>query len=113
MNTVDVNKLINMLYKIATSKDLNSEDYVIAEVRNFWKQKGYNMKVVVFLAQKYDFEDEWDRTSCIIDPDSDYEDPFEVDVEIDWDFCEGQQNVKDIKIVPLDDVIDFYAENKL
>ena len=85
----------------------------MAEVRSYWKQQGRNMDVVVYFAQKYDFEEEWDRTSCVIEPDSNFEDPMKVHVLIDWDFCEGQQDVKDIHIVPLDEVIDFYAENKL
>lgn len=113
VTAIDVNKLLNELHRIATSNTSTSEDIVIKAVRNYWKQQGYNMNVVVFLAQKYDFEGEWDRTSCIIYPDSDFEDPMEVFIEIDWDFCEGQQNVKDIKIVPLNEVINFYAENKL
>lgn len=113
VTAIDVDKLLNELHRIATSNTPTSEDIVVKAVRNYWKQQGYNMKVVVFLAQKYYFEDVWDRTSCIIDPNSDYEDPMEVFIEIDWDFCEGQQNVKDIKIVPLDEVIDFYAEEKL
>lgn len=86
---------------------MNSYDIVLEKVREYWKQE-YPKKVIVFFYQKYSHDSEWDWCAELVSPYAfdDYE-----TVIFDNDFCEGQTNVKDIHIVPFDEIIDFYVDN--
>lgn len=90
---------------------VDSYDIVSAKVREYWKQT-YPHDVIAFFYQKYGFESEmeWEWHSELVsnlEPD-DYE-----SVIFENDFCEGQTDVKDVRIVPLDEIIDFYIDNKM
>lgn len=95
--------------KIISRNHVSSSDIIANEVRKFWK-KTFPCDVVAFFSQKYDFEKEWEECNELIfsKSDSDYE-----TVYFGSDFCEGQTEVKDIHLVLLEDVLDFYRENKI
>lgn len=88
---------------------MNSYDIVAKAVREFWKAN-YPQDVIAFFYQKYVHEDSWDWCEELIlcaginNYDS---------MEFINDFCEGQTCVKDLTIVPLSDVTEFYADKKL
>lgn len=84
-------------------------DIIADAIRNFWNETGFPEEVVVFFDQKYDYEDRWEHIRCIVSPNSSND--FET-VCFDWDFCEGQQDVKDIKIVTLEEVLDKFEEDE-
>jgi hypothetical protein len=84
-------------------------DIIEAEVRKFWEESGYSFDVVAFFYQKYDWETEWCFCSEIVMSDSSYN----YDMTFLNDFCEGQTCVKDLKIVPLHDVLEYYAEDRI
>lgn len=90
---------------------MNSYYIVTEKIREYWKQT-YPHDVIAFFFQKYGFESEKDWEWCceLASPLAfdDYE-----SVIFENDFCEGQTNVKDIRIVPLKEIIDFYIDNKL
>lgn len=86
---------------------MDSYDIVAEMVRCFWK-KTYPQTVVAFFRQKYDFESEWEYHEELIYPHG--SDDYET-VIFHSDFCEGQTDVKDVKIVPLEEILDFYSEN--
>lgn len=81
-------------------------DIVGEKVCEFWK-KTCSQPVVVFFSQKYEFEDEWEQLAEIAYPDNYYD-----EVVFENDFWEGQTEVKDIKIVPFDEILQFYIDNK-
>lgn len=81
-------------------------DIIEAEVRKLWEDFGYSFDVVAFFCQKYDWETEWYFCSEIVMSDSSYN----YDMTFLNDFCEGQTCVKDLKIVPLSNVLKYYAE---
>lgn len=84
-------------------------DIIAEAVRNFWKQS-IPQPVVVYFFQKYDYNFYWEEHAELADCVS--SDDYET-VEFLDDFCEGQQCVRDIKIVPLERIIDYYRQNKL
>jgi hypothetical protein len=88
---------------------VNSYDIIAEKVREYWKET-YPQDVIAFFYQKYDFESEmeWEWCRELISPhgSDDYE-----RVIFENDFCEGQTDVKDVRIVPLDEIIDFYTDN--
>lgn len=88
---------------------MDSYDIIAERVRTFWKAT-YPQDVIVFFCQKYDFDNEWEECAELVSPhgSDDYE-----QVIFQNDFCEGQTDVKDIKIVPLDEIISFYSENHI
>lgn len=75
-------------------------------VRSFWKKTCFQ-PVVVFFSQKHEFEDEWEQHAEIAYPDNYYDDVVLMD-----HFCDGQTEVKDIKIVPIDELVQFYIDNR-
>lgn len=83
----------------------NSYDYVADAVRAFW-EKDLPQDVVAFFYQKYEFEDYWELRAelAFSESDNDYE-----TVTFKNDFCEGQTCVRDISIIPLSVVLEFYA----
>ena len=89
----------------------DSYDYISDAVRAYW-EKHYTQDVVAFFWQKYSYEsdDEWEwyEEVCFCKSPDDYD-----TVEFLSDFCEGQTCVKNITIVPLSEVIGYYANAKL
>jgi len=75
-------------------------------VMSFWKKTCFQ-PVVVFFSQKHEFEDEWEQHAEIAYPDNYYDDVVLMD-----HFCDGQTEVKDIKIVPIDELVQFYIDNR-
>lgn len=85
---------------------MNNYDIVAQAVIEYWKNT-IPQVVIAFFYQKYDFESEWEWCEELIEPygANDYE-----TVLFQYDFWEGQTQIKDIKIVPLDEITTFYAE---
>lgn len=86
---------------------INSYDIIAEEVRKFWK-KTYPQDVIAFFYQKYDYENKWEQCNELISPEG-YNNYY--DVEFETDFCEGQTDVKDIYIVSLDEILEFYRKH--
>ena len=81
-----------------------SDDQIADAVRAYWKQT-LPQDVVVFFEQKYSFDITWTSLGEVVfcESDSDYE-----TVSFLNDFCEGQTCVRNIKIVPLREVLEYY-----
>jgi len=90
----------------------NSYDHIADEVRKYWKNN-YIQDVVAFFWQKYDYEadSKWEWHEEVVFCESCYSD--DTKLSFLYDFCEGQTCVKDVVIVPLSEVTEFYAEMKL
>lgn len=88
---------------------MDTYDYVAEAVRNFWK-KTHPQTVIVFFDQKYEYEsdDEWEHCQEMVDCYSDIDCEH---VEFQIDFCEGQTCIRNIKVVPLDIIVNFYEKN--
>lgn len=84
-------------------------DYVGDAVREYWKETGPH-DVVAFFYQKYENENEWDDMRELIECNG--SDDYET-VIFNMDFCEGQTCIKDLVIVSLDDVFDYYSKEVL
>ena len=87
----------------------NTYDYVADAVREYWKETG-PQDVVAFFYQKYEHEDEWENMCELIECNS--SDNYEK-VIFHIDFCEGQTCIKDLFIVPLNDIFDYYSKEVL
>ena len=98
----------NNRYKVR-SNPRTSSDIIEDMVKEFWKQT-YPQDVVVFFYQKYEHEKRWWWQEEIVEcwSDSDYE-----TVTYRNDFCEGETCIKDVTIVPLSEVTEFYTKHKL
>lgn len=83
---------------------MNSEDIIAKAVKQFWEDGDIAYDCVVFFEQKYHHEKVWEKIDCIV---------YACDngMVFDYDFCEGQTDVRSIKIVKLSDVIDFFVMN--
>lgn len=83
----------------------DSYDIIADAVRDFWKQQGFATDVIVFFFQKYSTEKKWEHCEelAMCHSDTDFE-----CVEFLSDFCEGQTQVRNIHIVPLDNISQFY-----
>lgn len=79
------------------------------EVIKLWTKSGYSYDVVAFFYQKYEWEKEWNFCSEIIISDS----SCTCEMTFLKDFCEGETCVKDLKIVPLRDILEYYAERQV
>ena len=92
-------------------KKMDSYDIIEKAVQKYWKET-YPQDVIAFFYQKYDYEsdDKWEHCNelVMVVSDSDYE-----DMEFEIDFCEGQTDVKDIHIVSLREVMEFYREQMI
>lgn len=90
---------------------MNSYDIIEKAVQDYWKET-YPQDVIAFFYQKYDYQSdsEWEQCNelVMVVDDSDYE-----DMEFEIDFCEGQTDVKDIHIVSLREVMEFYREQMI
>ena len=93
------------------NKEKNSYDFIEEAVREYW-YKTYPQDVVAFFYQKYKHEtdDEWEFMYELIECQNsgDYENMI-----FHNDFCEGQTCVKGIVIIPLNEVLEYYARDVL
>lgn len=89
-------------------KVINIDSYtIIAQaVREFWINS-IPQPVIAFFYQKYERQKEWEWHEELItcNGSDDYE-----TVIFECDFCEGQTQVKNIKIVPLNEITSYYAK---
>lgn len=92
---------------------MDSYDIIADTVRKYWNEVSrHPCDVIAFFYQRYDYEsdNDWRFEQELCMPYS--SDDFNT-VEFLDDFCEGETEVKDIRIVPLDDILDYYVETKL
>lgn len=88
---------------------MDSYDIVAEAVRKFWREN-CPQPVIAFFYQKYDYDNKWEWREELIECES----SSNYDMVIfQMDFCEGQEDVKDLTIASLDEVIDFYEKNKI
>ena len=86
----------------------NTYDYVEDAVRKYWKEH-YPQEMIAFFYQKYEWEDKWEWHAELIECDSgEYEHTTVIFLS---DFCEGQQDIKCLHVVPLDEVAEYYFDN--
>lgn len=88
---------------------MDSYDIVAEAVRKFWRENR-PQPVIAFFYQKYDYDNKWEWCEELIECESSYN--YDM-VIFQMDFCEGQEDVKDLTIASLDEVIDFYVKNKI
>lgn len=81
---------------------MNSYAIVEKAVLEYW-DKTYPQEVIAFFYQKYAHDDKWEWCEELVECD-------DSTVVFLNDFCEGQTCVKDMTIVPLDEIISFYVE---
>ena len=88
---------------------MDSYDIIAETIRSFWKNN-YPQDVIAFFQQKYSWDDKWERCEELVECHGcdDYE-----NMTFLSDFCEGQEEVKDVIIVPLREVIAFYYKMEL
>ena len=93
--------------KNTTRKD--SYEIVADEIRKFWR-KTYPQTVIAFFDQKYDYESKWEQLNELA---------FQMDygdyknVEYQYDFCEGQTDVRNVHIASLEEVVEFYRKHNI
>jgi hypothetical protein len=89
----------------------NSYDIVAEAVRKYWVEN-YPQPVIAFFFQKFDYENDneyrWHSELVECQSIDDYK-----TVIFLYDFCEGETCVKDLQIVSLEDVLDYYVKNIL
>lgn len=92
------------------SEARDSYDIIGDAVHEYWREN-YPCDVVAFFWQKYDFEPDtqWQWCEEVITCTSSNID--RAGIEFLDDFCEGQTCVKDVRIVPLSDVTEFYTKH--
>lgn len=89
-----------------------SDDIVAEAVEKYYKDNEYlwgfsdTKYLVAVFYQKYSYEEKWHHEAELLV----YNCKTGI-VIFDNDFCEGQTDVKDIKIYDLDDVIEFFKDN--
>lgn len=86
---------------------MNNYDAVANATREYWR-KNDKKQVVAIFDQKYSHEKEWEHLRVFID----YDDRHDDTVIFDYDFCEGQTDIKNLKIVSLDEILDVYEERE-
>lgn len=86
---------------------MNSDDIIEEAVKKYWKEK-YPQDVIAFFYQKHDWAKLWEWCEELVEchGSSDYENMTFLN-----DFCEGENCVKGLTIVPLSEVTEFFAEN--
>lgn len=89
----------------------DSYGIIAEEVKKFW-ESSFPQEVIAFFQQKYEWEndEEWEDHSELVECEGSY--CYDTTIFLN-DFCEGQTCVKNIKIVPLDEILEFYKINKL
>lgn len=106
MKLEDVYKVINEIIDRAENT-ITSQDILADQVRKYWKETGYSHDVVCYFKQKYSRDEKWDICYTIAECESSSD--FNKIIFFD-DFCEGQEDIKDIHIVDLEKVLDYYGE---
>ena len=86
-----------------------SSDVVADAVREYWKTC-YPRTVMAFFYQKYEYDNEWEWCEELAECNA--SDDYET-VIFQNDFCEGQTCVKNISIVSLDDIVEYYIKNHI
>ena len=85
--------------------DKNSYDIVGEAVEKFW-DKNYPRDVIAFFEQRGDY-DGWEECNELVEFTGD----VSRQMEFRSDFCEGQNRVRNLHIVPLDVVTDYFRKN--
>lgn len=85
---------------------MSTYDIITQAIREYWKIN-FMQPVIAFFYQKYEWEKEWEWCEVLAQPQGIYNGK---DVIYEYDFNEGQTQAKNIKIVSLYDVTEFYAE---
>ena len=86
---------------------ITSYDIVEKAVRDYWDEHGYQDDMVAFFWQKYEFESdkEWRFMTEVVFACG------QGTMEFLSDFCEGETCVKNLTVVPLDTVLEYYSKN--
>lgn len=94
----------------AATKQKTSYDIVGEAVSEYWRETLFPCDVIAFFYQKYEYEKNWEWREELVEShsDRDYESMTFLN-----DFCEGQTCVKDITIVPLWKVTEYYTQHVL
>lgn len=87
---------------------MTSQDIIEKAVKQFWDYVG-ECDCVAFFEQKYDHSENWEKIRCVVY--SDDWNKYDHEMIFEWDFCEGQTDVRSIAIVALSDILDFYEAN--
>ena len=82
----------------------NTYDIVAEVVKKLWSET-HKQDVVAFFEQKYNWDNHWYEIECIVRYNEDG-DPCVM--EFDWDFCEGQTDIRNLYVIPLTDVLKGY-----
>lgn len=84
----------------------NSYDIIGEAVLKFWNHY-YPCDVVVFFEQKHEYDDAryWFKEEVIAEHDG------SGGIIFNWDFCEGQTDVRNIEIDTLESVLQYYRVN--
>ena len=85
-------------------------DYVAEAVRDYWN-KTYPQDMVAFFEQKYDdpYDKEWIEMEELIESEGDFSD----NIIFHNDFNEGQTMIRNLEVVPLNDVLQFYRQHNI
>lgn len=85
-------------------------DYVAEAVRDYWN-KTHPQDMVAFFEQKYDdpYDKEWIEMEELIESEGDLSD----NIIFHNDFNEGQTMIRNLEVVPLYDVLQFYRQHKI
>ena len=86
-----------------------SSDIIKKAIIEYWRESA-PQDVIVFFYQKYSHEVEWKFCKELVMANSSYD--YDSMTFLN-DFCEGQTDVKDITVVPLEDVTSYYAKHAL
>lgn len=87
----------------------NSDKIIEKAVIEYWR-KSVPQDVIVFFYQKYAHDSRWDFRQELVMANSSYD--YDSMTFLN-DFCEGQRDVKDITVVPLEKVTSYYAEHAI
>lgn len=86
-------------------KKLCADEIVGNAVIRKWKEIGVPEPVIAFFDMKYKHEEEWSSYDELITPE-DSDDFYSMCFESDFD--EGQEDIRNIKIVPLSTITEAY-----
>lgn len=80
--------------------------YKIVErlVREFWEKNRFEDDLLISFEQKYSFDTQWDHITAIASPYyGDYGDSTTPTVVFNFDFCEGETDIRNFMCLYLDD----------
>lgn len=84
---------------------MNSEEKLVKIIKE-WCSSNYCDSLVVFFKQKH--KDEVIYIDVTVLASYDYDTDI---VTFDWDFCEGETDIKDVKIYSLRQVLNYFKDN--